>query len=56
MKKITFEEFCCRFWKKEDKSPGLGPKGDCWEWTLSVCKKGGYGKLNHGKRFFVLIV
>lgn len=35
----TFE----RFWAKVDKSPGLGPRGDCWEWRGASVR--GYGNL-----------
>jgi plasmid maintenance system antidote protein VapI len=32
-----------RFWSKVNKSPGLGPNGDCWHWTAGKKNLEGYG-------------
>jgi len=38
-----------RFWPKVNKSPGLGPNGDCWEWQ-GACVGGGYGRFRTYRR------
>lgn len=38
-----------RFWEKVDKTPGYGPRGDCWEWIASLNDKG-YGQISNYKK------
>ena len=45
-KKGNLEE---RFWEKVDKSPGLGPNGECWFWR-GVTAGAGYGVIGLGSR------
>ena len=39
-----------RFWEKVDKSPGFGPKGNCWKWTGCTISSGKYGQIWDGQR------
>lgn len=48
---ITTSEFAEYFWSKVDKTSGLGPDGDCWEWQASTSNKYGCIKIDgHTKR------
>lgn len=38
----AYLEFEARFYSSVNKEPGLGPQGDCWEWTGKIAE-GGYG-------------
>lgn len=40
-----------RFWSKVNKAPGLGPNGDCWEWTAAMTSTG-YGHIRDNKQDF----
>lgn len=37
------------FWEKIDKSPGLGPKGTCWEWRGGLTEYG-YGNFAQSRK------
>ena len=38
-----------RFWAKVNKAEGLGPTGNCWEWTAHLCN--GYGMFRIGEKY-----
>lgn len=40
----TLAEFAERFWSRVDRTPGLGPKGECWLWT-GAHTGAGYGNI-----------
>lgn len=48
VKKRSVED---KFWEKVDKSSGLGPSGNCWEWTRCKTRKEcGYGVITHNRK------
>lgn len=40
---LMSEESDQRFWDKVDKSPGQGPRGQCWIWKGAIVGRRGYG-------------
>ena len=46
------QETLAQFWSRVDKTPGHGPKGDCWIWTgrIDNSKRGGYGWFGKNQR------
>lgn len=42
-------EQIARFWSLVDRSPGQGPKGECWEYKGAHSKRG-YGRISIGSR------
>jgi hypothetical protein len=44
----TYPPLDVRFWQKVDKTPGFGPRGDCWKWTGCTVSFG-YGQISRGK-------
>ena len=46
------ESAISRFWSKVDKTPGLGPKGQCWIWNAGRFATG-YGCICIGQRSFL---
>lgn len=48
-KDITKQKQHVRFWAKVNLEPGLGPNGDCWEWTGAITESTGYGKYKLSK-------